>query len=305
MSSTTLHTSLLRPPILRILRAAGFHATKPHVLDTLVDLAARYLSMLALNATAHAQENHNDPIPTITDVRMALEDVGAFQPQKSAMEQRITGKPDGSGVDAFLRWMKGEENREIRRIAGLVETDGLMLGIDMPTEKEDFLTALKKKHNKTGESSRFQGTVLGSAAEDKILRIEGGPSESLQDWSAKLGRQHRTQSSSLSRQPSSALTSTEPIFDRMLRKKSEISHRGIIKTTLNHTSQLISTNHLHRVTIRNTAEDAASMLLMSWSILKSRSEAGTKPSKNSLFDHVFKAFGCNHLVDIWYMDGGN
>ncbi|KAI4088781.1 MAG: hypothetical protein LQ344_005834 [Seirophora lacunosa] len=140
MSSTTLHTSLLRPPILHILRAAGFHATKPHVLDTLVDLAARYLSMLALNATAHAQENHNDPIPTITDVRMALEDVGAFQPQVSAMEERITGKQDGSGVDAFLRWMKGEENREIRRIAGLVETDGLMLGIDMPTDKEDFLT---------------------------------------------------------------------------------------------------------------------------------------------------------------------
>lgn len=139
MSSTTLHTSLLRPPILHILRAAGFHATKPHVLDTLVDLAARYLSMLALNATAHAQENHNDPIPTITDVRMALEDVGAFQPQVSAMEERITGKQDGSGVDAFLRWMKGEENREIRRIAGLVETDGLMLGIDMPTDK-DFLT---------------------------------------------------------------------------------------------------------------------------------------------------------------------
>ncbi|KAI4115763.1 MAG: hypothetical protein LQ345_003694 [Seirophora villosa] len=222
MSSTTLHTSLLRPPILHILRAAGFHATKPHVLDTLVDLAARYLSMLALNATAHAQENHNDPIPTITDVRMALEDVGAFQPQVSAMEERITGKQDGSGVDAFLRWMKGEENREIRRIAGLVETDGLMLGIDMPTDK-DFLTALKKKHNKTGESSRFQGTVLGSAAEDRILRIEGGPSESLQDWSANLGKQHRTQSSSLSRQPSSALTSTVHPLPVALRETLSIS----------------------------------------------------------------------------------
>ncbi|KAL8984953.1 MAG: hypothetical protein Q9177_004568 [Variospora cf. flavescens] len=171
--------------------------------------------MLALNATAHAEENHNESIPNITDVRMALEDVGAFQPQKSAMEERITGEQDRSGIDAFLRWMKGGEHREIRRIAGLVETEGLMLGIDMPADKEDFLTVLKKKHNKTGESSRFQGTVLGSSAEDKSLRIEGGPSESLQDWSANLGRQYRTHRSSISRQPSSALTSTvsSPLTD--------------------------------------------------------------------------------------------
>lgn len=142
MSSNALHNSLLRPPILHILRAAGFHATKPHILDTLVDLAVRYLSMLATNAAAHAQENHNDSIPTITDVRMALEDVGAFQPQRSAVEEIITGEPTESGVDAFLKWMKGDENREIRRIAGLVETEGLMLGIDVPTDKEDFLTGM-------------------------------------------------------------------------------------------------------------------------------------------------------------------
>ncbi|KAL8960139.1 MAG: hypothetical protein Q9193_003110 [Seirophora villosa] len=175
MSSTTLHTSLLRPPILHILRAAGFHATKPHVLDTLVDLASRYLSMLALNATAHAQENHNDPIPTITDVRMALEDVGAFQPQISAMEERITGKQDGSGVDAFLRWMKGEENREIRRIAGLVETDGLMLGIDMPTDKEDFLTG-----RPIGEPTRLVGQPGKATSNPELIALPAAQLSSYQ-----------------------------------------------------------------------------------------------------------------------------
>lgn len=75
--------------------------------------------------------------------------------------------------------------------------------------------ALKKKHNKTGESSRFQGTVLGSSVEEKAVRIEGGPAESLHDWAASLGRQYRTQSLSISRQPTSALTSTisSPLTD--------------------------------------------------------------------------------------------
>ncbi|KAL8718386.1 MAG: hypothetical protein Q9225_004478 [Loekoesia sp. 1 TL-2023] len=208
MSSNALHTSLLRPPILHILRAAGFHATRPDVLDTLVDLATRYLSMLASKAAAHAQENHNDSILTITDVRMALEDVGALRPQVSAMEERITGEEDTRGVEAVIKWMQGEEHREIRRIAGLVETEASMPGLDIPADKEDFLTALKKKHNKTGESSRFQGTALGTFAEEKPVRIEGGPSESLQDWAAQLKRQYPKEDPSISRQPSSALTST-------------------------------------------------------------------------------------------------
>ncbi|KAL8698590.1 MAG: hypothetical protein Q9201_006491 [Fulgogasparrea decipioides] len=215
MSSNVLYTSLLRPPILHILRAAGFHATKPAVLDTLVDLAARYIALLASKAASHAQENHNDLELTITDVRMALQDVGALWPQKSAMEEHITGQEDMRGIEAFVKWMRGEENREIRRIAGLVERDASMTAIDGHPEKEDFLTALKKKHNKTGESSRFQGTVLGTSAEDKLVRIEGGPADTLQDWSAKLRKQSQAKDASLSRQPSSALASTmsSPLSD--------------------------------------------------------------------------------------------
>ena len=142
MSSNALHISLLRPPVLYILRAAGFHATRPDVLDTIVDLATRYLSMLAMKAAAHARESHNDSILTITDVRMALEDVGALQPQISAMEERITGEEDMRGVEAFVKWMKGEEHREIRRIAGFIDNEALVPGVDIPAGKEDFLTGM-------------------------------------------------------------------------------------------------------------------------------------------------------------------
>ncbi|KAL8798862.1 MAG: hypothetical protein Q9200_007682 [Gallowayella weberi] len=207
MSSNAIYTSLLRPPILHILRAAGFHATKPAVLDTIVDLAARYLALLAGNSALHAEENHNDLILTITDVRMALQDVGALWPQKSAMEEHIMGEEDMRGVEAFVKWGRGEQNREIRRVAGLIENESSVPAIDVPAEKEDFLAVLKKKHNKTGESSRFQGTVLGTPAEEKPIRIEGGPFESLQDWATSVREISRKEDTPPSRQLSSVLSS--------------------------------------------------------------------------------------------------
>lgn len=45
--------------------------------------------------------------------------------------------------------------------------------------------ALKKKHSKTGEESRYQGTVLGIPAEDRPIVIEGGAFESIQAWGAE------------------------------------------------------------------------------------------------------------------------
>ncbi|KAL8909361.1 MAG: hypothetical protein Q9171_005081 [Xanthocarpia ochracea] len=208
MSSNAIYTSLLRPPVLHILRAAGFHATKPAVLDTLVDLTARYLILLASNSATHAQENHNDLVLTVTDVRMALQDVGALWPQKSAMEENVMGEEDMRGVDKFVKWMMGEENREIRRVAGLIENEDPIPGIEVPAGRDDFLTALKKKHNKTGESSRFQGTVMGTAAEEKPIRIEGGPVESLQDWGASLRATFLKENTPPSRQSSLAPTSS-------------------------------------------------------------------------------------------------
>lgn len=142
MSSNALHIALLRPPILHILRAAGFHATRPAVLDTFVDIAARYLTLLATKTASYALTNHNDVTPTITDVRMALHDVGALWPQISVAEEQIRQEEDMRGVDAFIDWIRGEGNHEIRRIAGLTSEPGEVVDIETMGEKEDFLTGL-------------------------------------------------------------------------------------------------------------------------------------------------------------------
>ncbi|MCJ1231313.1 hypothetical protein MMC12_007990 [Toensbergia leucococca] len=209
MSCHDLYTSLLRPPILHILRAAGFHATRPAVLDTLVDLAARYLALLASTAASHASINHNDLTPTITDVRMALYDVGALRPQISIMEEQSRGEEDLRGVEAFIEWVMGEGNKEIRRIAGLAAMEGEAAEVEALVDREDFLTALKKKHSKTGEESRYQGTVLGKLAEERPVRIEGGQVESIQAWEARLREQGRIQISPSIRKHSSVVMSSE------------------------------------------------------------------------------------------------
>jgi transcription initiation factor TFIID subunit 3 len=53
------------------------------------------------------------------------------------------------------------------------------------SEANKSLAAMKKKHSKTGEESRFQGTVLGKEAEARPVKIDGGP-ESLQEWHERV-----------------------------------------------------------------------------------------------------------------------
>lgn len=131
-----LHHSLLRPCILQILRAAGYHSTRPSVLDTLTDLAARYMLLLAQTTVKHASLNHNEPELSleisIQDVRMAMQDCGALIPEKVLEEQEFYGQEDTRGVDAFIAWATGKVNSEIRRV-GLEGSDGA---------KEDYLTGL-------------------------------------------------------------------------------------------------------------------------------------------------------------------
>lgn len=141
MSSRDLHIALLRPPVLQILRAAGFTATRPAVLDTIVDLASRYLILLATKTASFAQSNHNDLTPTIVDIRMALQDIGALWPQISIMEEQVRGEEDMRGVERFIAWMKGEVNQEIRRVAGLSPSDGDVIGTEVE-ERVDFLAGL-------------------------------------------------------------------------------------------------------------------------------------------------------------------
>jgi len=129
-------------PVVQILRAAGFHATKPAVLDTLTDLAARYLQLLATQAAFHARSNHNDLIPDVADVRLALMDMGALRPQLSMMEEQSRGDEDMRGIDGFLNWAKGESCKEIRRVAGMIPTEGEVLDVEGLKGDEDFLTSM-------------------------------------------------------------------------------------------------------------------------------------------------------------------
>ncbi|KAK5117538.1 hypothetical protein LTR62_004960 [Meristemomyces frigidus] len=152
-SPSTLHRALLRPAILHILRATGFHSTRPHVLDTLVDLAERHLLLLASTTARHAVNSHNDPLPTVTDVRMAMAECGVFsegrglgageEEWREVLRDRVEGmgermRDGGAGearikaekrkreeadvrdVREFQRWVAGPQVVEMRRVAGTV-----------------------------------------------------------------------------------------------------------------------------------------------------------------------------------------
>ncbi|KAF2146829.1 uncharacterized protein K452DRAFT_219289 [Aplosporella prunicola CBS 121167] len=205
MSANDLHAALLRPAILHILRAAGYHSARPSVVDAVSDIAARYMLLLAQRTAYHAWSNHNEAVPTVSDARMAMTDAGLLIPSMTGAEEawkEILRRPldeypernglrakearrremeDTADVRDFLDWVMGPVNKEIMRIAGLDVAKGIEAA-ESAVPKEDYLTALKKKHSKTGEESRYQGTVIGIPAEDRPVKIEGGGPESLNDW---------------------------------------------------------------------------------------------------------------------------
>lgn len=165
-----LHAALLRPAILHILRAAGYHSARPSVVDAVSDIAARYMLLLAQRTAYHAWSNHNDAVPTISDVRMALTDAGLLVPSMTGAEEawkEVLRKPlddfpernglrlkeqrrrdleDTADVREFIDWVTGPANKEIMRIAGL-ERDaaqggkGLDAAADANAVKEDYLTS--------------------------------------------------------------------------------------------------------------------------------------------------------------------
>lgn len=151
MTSSEVHKALLRPAILQILRATGFNHAKPAVVETVTDLAARYLLLLSETVAQNAFNTHNDFYPTIQDVRLALSEVGALYPQMSTAEEvmkddiEIEGEKvpfeDLRGVEAFVGWAQGPTNKEIRRIAGFggdeINVEQIAAGTDT---QEDYLT---------------------------------------------------------------------------------------------------------------------------------------------------------------------
>jgi len=125
-----LHHSLLRPCVLHILRAAGYHVTRSSILDFVTDLAAKYMLLLAQKTLTHSILNDGELEISIQDVRMAMQDMGALAPERLLEDQEFDGEEDTRGMDAFITWAMGKENGEIRRIA-LEEGEGV---------KEDYLT---------------------------------------------------------------------------------------------------------------------------------------------------------------------
>ena len=143
MSNQGLHHSFLRPPILQILRAAGFHSTRPSVLETVVDLTARYLLLLASTTASYSTNNVHFPEPQLEDLCMAMQDCGVFRPQTTATEEEWLGEEDMRGVNAFLDWARGDVNKEIRRIAGRADRgEGAKdaIALDGQGGADDFIT---------------------------------------------------------------------------------------------------------------------------------------------------------------------
>ncbi|KAI5292232.1 hypothetical protein KEM52_006523 [Ascosphaera acerosa] len=218
--SPALFHSLLRPPIIQILRAAGFQAARPTVVDTVTDLAARYLLLLARTTAAHVELAHPEtPRPTLHDLLHALTEAGALQPQLRDCEEWARGGEDLRGVEALVGWMMGEHvgaaaasvaevgmGREVRRIAGfasdVVGSDGRDLGLES-LETEDYLTSLKKKHSKTGEESRYQGTMIGKdAAGTARVYVEGagdGGPRTIKQWGRQTRKRAREENARLHR----------------------------------------------------------------------------------------------------------
>ncbi|KAH6898828.1 hypothetical protein B0T10DRAFT_120900 [Thelonectria olida] len=165
--------ALLRPSILQILRATGYHSTRPAVLDSITDLAARYLSLLCQTTAIHAIHNHGDAGDfDVSDVRQALQDVGALQPERALIEQLRSGQEDLRGVNEFIEWFAGQRMKEMMEIGS---GDG-------ESDATDYLNALKKKHDKTGEDAKYHGTILGRAVDTGEIQVEGGPETSISEW---------------------------------------------------------------------------------------------------------------------------
>ena len=179
-----LFRQLLRPPVLHILRAAGFTRARPAVLETVIDLTSRYLTVLAYQTALHARHRQPDfspdsfsakesplpaPIITITDVRMALQDVGALYPGVSELEEPLRnggkGEEDLRGVESFIAWCQGDLNAEIRRVAGML----INAEVDLATAAAATGATTTNAHAATAKSAA--ATMTGGVADPTGLGL--------------------------------------------------------------------------------------------------------------------------------------
>jgi len=186
-SAAEVHHALLRPVILQILRAQGYYTSTPRTIDTLTELAGNYITAISKQVVYHAADNNPESLePSIIDVRMALEDCGAL-PASNPVDMTMLQdrEEDTHGVDQFISWATGKKNQRIRKIAGL-DTEPIAptgeTGEEVEERPTDYLSALKKKHNKTDQDSKYAGTILGKSIDHGEVPVEGGPFESLAAW---------------------------------------------------------------------------------------------------------------------------
>jgi transcription initiation factor TFIID subunit 3 len=133
MSSDELFHNLLRPAVLHILRASGFHYGKPSAVDTVVDLTARYITLLAERTAYNAWSNHMQDcgllVPTMTageeEWKQILRKPLDFYNEETgarAMEEQRRDAEDTADVREFIDWVQGDQNKEIMRIAGTLKS---------------------------------------------------------------------------------------------------------------------------------------------------------------------------------------
>ncbi|KAI1648583.1 hypothetical protein F4815DRAFT_37945 [Daldinia loculata] len=190
-TASEIHHALLRPAILQILRAQGYYSSTPSTVDALTELAANYLTAISRSTAQHAALNNEvgvPGLPDIVDVRLALEDCGALWPERDFTAQEVSGEEDMRGIDEFIRWAKGSKNRRIRMVAALDKPAAGDVGEEGVEEQRetDYLSALKRKHNKTDQDSKYAGTILGRGIVEGEVVPEGGSESSIHAWARKM-----------------------------------------------------------------------------------------------------------------------
>ncbi|KAJ8097993.1 hypothetical protein POJ06DRAFT_214578 [Lipomyces tetrasporus] len=170
--SSELFYSFLRITTAQILRASGIDRCPPSVLDTMTDLAMRYMTLLSIRAAKYAALCGRKE-PDVGDIRMAMEATGGLRPMRILDEFPDEDKDDlaeDEGLQRFIEWCYNA-TKEFNTVAG----------------GEELVDGLMKRQSKVSQEDRFRGTILDpsnatSENPEAGARIEGGPGPKI--WSA-------------------------------------------------------------------------------------------------------------------------
>ncbi|KAI2633775.1 hypothetical protein GGS26DRAFT_554685 [Hypomontagnella submonticulosa] len=189
-SADEIHHALLRPAILQILRAQGYYSSTPATVDAVTELAANYCTAISRSTAQHAALNNevgSPSVPDIVDVRLAFEELGVLWPERDFTSQELKGEEDMRGVNEFIRWAKGKKNQRIRKVAALDKpaAGDVVEGVEEQRDT-NYLSALKRKHNKTDQDSKYAGTILGKGLVEAENSTEDDDETNIHAWARKM-----------------------------------------------------------------------------------------------------------------------